>query len=70
MASGHGFTTLGRVFRGVVANAGDGVLGDRGVESVRVVREDFIDSEEGVLGSAENRFRLLRVALKGLLDPL
>jgi hypothetical protein len=51
-----------------VINAGDGVLGDLGVESVR--EDDFIESEEGVLGRAEKRFRFWRVVLKGLLEVL
>ena len=65
MASGHGLITLGRLLLGVVTNTGDGVLGDLCVESVRV--DDFIESDEGVLGSAEKRFRLLKVAFIGLL---
>lgn len=36
-----------------------------GVEPPRC--EDLTDRDEGVRGSAENRFRLLKVALKGLV---
>lgn len=64
-ASGFGLTICGRCrFRGVRAGDGEGVRDVLGVEAVLY---DLMDRDEGVRGKAENRFKFVRVALKGLL---
>lgn len=63
-ACGFKLMTLGRGGIFGVGN-GEGVRDVRGVEPS--LADERIDREEGVRGSAENRFRLLNVALKGLL---
>ena len=65
-ADGLGLTTFGHgAAFGVGICDGDGVRDVLGVEPPR--GEDLTERDEGVRGSAENRFRLLNVALKGLV---
>lgn len=65
-AEGLELTTFGLdAILGVGIYGGDGVRDVLGVEPPR--GEDLTESDEGVRGSAENRFRLLNVALNGLV---
>jgi hypothetical protein len=64
-------TIRGREAFGVDTSTGDGARDVPGVPGVEpFLDKDLIESDDGVRGSAENRFKLLSVALNGLLLPL
>ena len=67
-AGGLGLTMRGLLILGVAGATGEGALDVPGVPGdIPFLAKDLIESDDGVRGSAENRFKLLMVALNGLL---